>query len=97
MHLKCVTLFIALLLSVVNALEIPNNVFISNLHRQFEVGSSVVRENIALSVKSKEDGADFFYLTYKKDLIPNISTMVAFTKVDKENVLNITQEKDEDR
>jgi len=96
MHLKCVTLFIALLLSVVNALEIPNNVFISNLHRQFEVGSSVVRENIALSVKSKEDGADFFYLTYKKDLIPNISTMVAFTKVDKENVLNITQEKDED-
>jgi len=96
MQLKCITLLIALLLSVVNALEIPDNVFFSNLHRQLEVGASVVRENIAVSVKSKEDDAKFFYLTYKKDIIPNISTMVAFTKVDKEKVLKITQQTEED-
>jgi len=95
MNLKYISLFIALFLSVINAFDVPNNVFINNLHRQMDITSNVVRENFALSVKSKEDGASFFYLTYKKELIPSISTMVAFTKTDKENVLKITQENDD--
>jgi len=94
MNLKCIILLIALYFAVVNAIDIPDNVFINNLHRQIDISSNVVRENIAVSVKSKEDGASFFYLCYKNETIPHISTMVAFTKVDKEKVLKIEQVED---
>jgi len=97
MNLKCIILLIALYFAVVNAIDIPDNVFINNLHRQIDISSNVVRENIAVSVKSKEDGASFFYLCYKNETIPHISTMVAFTKVDKEKVLKIEQVEDAER
>jgi len=96
MNLKLVTIFIALILSLTNAFEVPDNVFINNLHRQFEISSAVARENIAISVRAKEDDVNYFYLCYKKELIPHISTMVAFTKADKEKVLKITQKDVED-
>jgi len=96
MDLKLVTIFIALILSLTNAFEVPDNVFINNLHRQFEISTAVARENIAISVRAKEDDVNYFYLCYKKELIPHISTMVAFTKADKEKVLKITQKDEED-
>eukprot|EP00833_Pecoramyces_ruminatium_P009402 jgi/Orpsp1_1/1183434/evm.model.c7180000085180.1 len=96
MDLKLITFFIVLVLSFTNAFEVPDNVFINNLHRQFEIGTAVAREHIAISVRAKEDDVSYFYLSYKKELIPNISTMVAFTKTDKEKVLKITQEDDKD-
>ncbi|ORX83524.1 Ribophorin I [Anaeromyces robustus] len=91
MNLKYIALLTTLFLSLANAIEVPKNVFINNLHRQLDISQSVVRENVAISVKAKEDGVKFFYLTYKQDLIPYLSTMVAFTKVDKEEVLEIEQ------
>jgi len=92
MNLKYIVLLTALFLSLANAIEIPKNVFINNLHRQLDISQSVIRENVAISVKAKEDDVKFFYLSYKKDLIPHLSTMVAFTKVDKEQILEIVQE-----
>jgi len=96
MNLKLVSIFISLFLSLVNAFDVPDNVFISNLHRQFEVSTALVRENVAISVKAKEDDVSYFYLCYKKELIPHISTMTAFIKEDEDKVLHITQKDDND-
>jgi len=96
MNLKYIVLLTALFLSLANAFEVPKNVYIDNLHRQLDISQSVIRENVAISVRAKKDDVKFFYLTYKKDLMPNLSTMVAFTKVDKEEILEIEQEEIEE-
>lgn len=83
--------FLTVIFSVVEAVTIPDNVYINNLHRQFNIDSPVIREHVAISVRSKEDGVDTVYLSYKKELVDHMASIIVFTKSDKESILHIEE------